>query len=74
MSMLGTRLGTQIWTTIKALQTYSPAITPAQDAAGLALWQAIATDIVAEVTGHAVVTATGADPQGGSVDSTGTVS
>jgi hypothetical protein len=36
--------------------------------------QAFAAAIVPEITGNAVVTATGADPQGGTVTSTGTVS
>ena len=74
MSLDKDRLGTAIWTTIKAQESNSPAISPAQDAAGLALWKSIAKEIIDEITGHAVVDSSGADPQGGSVTSTGTVS
>lgn len=59
MSLLGSRLGAAIWTAVKATQSYSPAITPAQDAQGLAVWTAVANEIVTEITTNAVVPATG---------------
>lgn len=74
MSLDKDRLGSAIWTTIKAQESYSPAISPSQDAAGLALWKSIAKEILDEIKNNAVVDSTGADAQTGTVTSTGTVS
>lgn len=56
MSLLGSRLGAAIWTAVKAQESYSPAISGPQDAAGLALWTAIANQIVLEIVTNADVT------------------
>ncbi len=75
MAMDKDRLGTAIWTAIKALHTYNPAITAPMDAAGLLLWKEIAEEIILEIQGHAVVSSTGTDPVGDGLQvvSTGTV-
>lgn len=56
MSVLGTRLGTAIWTAVKAQETYNPPLTGPQDAKGLALWIAIATEITNEFVTNATIT------------------
>lgn len=74
MSLLGSRLGAAIWTAVKAQESYSPAISGPQDAAGLALWTAIATQIVTEITSNAQVEpGTFTTPSGGDVTGEGTV-
>lgn len=62
MAMDKDRIGTAIWTAVKALYSYSPSITPAADAAGLALWKVISDQIILEIQGHAVVTSTTSTP------------
>lgn len=64
MALDGDRLGDAIQAALDAL--------PGTDRAEN--FRAIGQAIVAEITGHGVVTATGVDPQGGTVTSTGTVS
>lgn len=74
MSLDATRLGAAIWTAVKAQESYSPTISGPQDAAGLALWTAIATQIVTEITGNAQVEpGTFTTPSGGDVTGEGTV-
>lgn len=48
--------------------------TPSDDPELMAFCTALSTAIIGEITGHAVVTATGPDPQGGTQNVTGTVS
>ena len=54
-----TRLGAKLWTDVKALSSFSvsgaPALTTAQDAAGLAYWNAVAADIISELQTNAQV-------------------
>lgn len=74
MSLNSDRLGSAIWTAVKSLESYSPAISGAQDAAGLALWQAVAAQIVTEFTGNALVEpGTFTTPTGGPVSGEGTI-
>lgn len=74
MSLDPSRLGAAIWTAVKAQESYSPAISGPQDAAGLALWTAIATQIVSEFTGNAEVEpGTFSTPSGGDVTGEGTI-
>lgn len=74
MSLDPSRLGAAIWTAVKAQNTYSPALTTPQDAQGLALWTAIATQIVTEITSNAEVEpGTFSTPSGGDVTGEGTI-
>lgn len=75
MAMDKDRLGSAIWTAVKALYSYGPDMTPTMDAAGLLLWKTVADKIILEIQGHAVVTSVGIDPpgDGSNVNSTGTV-
>jgi hypothetical protein len=54
MAMDKDRLGAAYWSRVKALHgAYSPSLTGAQDAAGLALWTAIADETIKEIVAHA---------------------
>jgi uncharacterized membrane protein YeiH len=64
MAMNGNNLGSALWTAVKGTQSFSPALTPAEDAAGLALWQAIGTALVTYIDANAVVTITSATATG----------
>lgn len=66
-----TRLGTAIWTAVKAQESFSPSLSPADDAKGLALWIAIATQILLECTANAVITPDSFTTTAGPVTGTG---
>lgn len=55
MAMNKDTLGAAIWTALKATQTYSPALTVPQDAAGLLVWTKVADEIIKHVIANAVV-------------------
>lgn len=56
MARSGDDLGAAIWAAVKATQTFSPALSSADDAKGLALWKAIANAFYTYDNAHAVVT------------------
>lgn len=62
MAMDKDRLGAAIWTAVKAQTSFGAELDATQDAKGLALWKAIANQILLEITGHAVVSSTTSTP------------
>jgi hypothetical protein len=76
MALSSSRLATDMVNRWKANGSigFSSPLSTAQNAIIQALADGIAQAFVAEVTSNGVVSTTGADPQGGTVTSTGTVS
>lgn len=71
MALTPIPVGDDIATFVKSLAP--PPGTAVTDALLKTMWEGIVTRIYAGIVSGAVVTSVGADPQGGSVNSTGTI-
>lgn len=60
MAMDKSVLGAALWNRVKSTQSFAPALTSDQDAAGLALWTDIADELINHIKANAVVTVTSA--------------